>query len=86
MVLLLAALCLSDGPAMVQAQHEERKLPSTMFSPPEPGQIVQIRNLHFVVADVTRGALPQGLVAEGLNHAYLLPASFNQLGERHGLA
>ena len=54
---------------MVQAQHEERKLPSTMFSPPEPGQIVQVRDLRFVVADVNRGALFEGPLAEGLNRA-----------------
>jgi len=38
-------------------------------SPPEPGQIVQVRALRFVVADVNRGALPSGPLAEGLNHA-----------------
>ena len=41
-----------------------------MSSPPEPGQIVQVRNLRFVVADVNRGALPEGplrgLVPEGI--------------------
>jgi superfamily II DNA or RNA helicase len=37
--------------------------------PPEPGQLVQVRNLRFVVADVSRGSLPTGPLAEGLNHA-----------------
>jgi|GEM_PF-1971401 len=40
-----------------------------MSIPPEPGQIVQVRNLRFVVADVNRGSLPTGSLAEGLNHA-----------------
>ena len=40
-----------------------------MFSPPEPGQIVQVRDLRFVVADVNRGALFEGPLAEGLNRA-----------------
>jgi len=40
-----------------------------MSSLPEPGQIVQVRNLRFVVADVSRGTLPTGPLAEGLNHA-----------------
>ncbi len=38
-----------------------------MSIPPEPGQIVQVRNLRFVVADVNRGTLPLGPLAEGLN-------------------
>ena len=38
-------------------------------APPEPGQIVQVRNLRYVVADVSRGSLPTGPLAEGLNHA-----------------
>ena len=36
---------------------------------PEPGQIVQVRNLRYVVADVNRGSMPTGPLAEGLHHA-----------------
>ena len=35
---------------------------------PEPGQLVSVRNLRCVVADVTAGTLPGGLLASGINH------------------
>jgi superfamily II DNA or RNA helicase len=40
---------------------------SAMIDAPEVGQIVAVRNLRFVVANVNRGSLPSGPLAEGLN-------------------
>lgn len=44
-------------------------MPNHFVNPPEPGQIVQVRDLRFVVADVNRGSLPAGPLADGLNRA-----------------
>ncbi len=35
---------------------------------PDPGQLVQVRNLRYVVADVNRGTMTTGPLAEGMHH------------------
>jgi hypothetical protein len=58
--------------------------PAPSSALPEPGQLVSVRNLRCVVADVTAGTLPAGQLAAELNHPQHLVTLSSIEDDAHG--